>query len=152
MARKALITFTMNGAAMAAALALGLTGTLVPAPAAAQTGSFGLELNNLEDIEGNCRLTFLANNATGVALEQTSYEVVVFDAAGTVSQRLILEFGRLPEDKTKVVQFLLDRSCDQISRLLLNDVEECIGADGSAVPYCLDALVTTSRVDVQFGA
>ena len=134
------------GAAAVAALAL------APVPAAAQSGNFGLELNNLEDIDGGCRLTFLANNATGVALEQTSYEVVVFDAAGTVSQRLILEFGRLPEDKTKVVQFLLDRSCDQISRLLLNDVEECIGADGSAVPYCLDALVTTSRVDVQFGA
>jgi len=142
----------MNGAAMVAAVALGLAGAAAPLPAAAQSGSFGLELNNLEDIEGNCRLTFLANNATGVALEATSYEVVVFDAAGTVSQRLILEFGRLPENKTKVVQFLLDRACNQISRLLLNDVEDCIGADGQALPYCLDALVTSSRVDVQFGA
>jgi len=123
-----------------------------PLPAVAQSGNFGLELNNLEDMDGGCRLTFLANNATGVALEQTSYEVVVFDEAGTVSQRLILEFGRLPENKTKVVQFLLDRTCARISRLLLNDVEECIAVGGEPLPYCLDALVTTSRVDVQFGA
>jgi hypothetical protein len=121
-------------------------------PAAAQTGSFGLELNNLEDVDGACRLTFLANNETGVALDQTSYEVVVFDETGAVSQRLILEFGRLPENKTKVVQFMLDRGCDRISRLLLNDVVECVATGGGEVPQCLDALVPSSRVDVQFGA
>lgn len=133
---------------VAAALAL----MPVVTPAAAQTGSFELELNNLEDIDSACRLTFLANNTTGVALDQTSYEVVVFDETGAVSQRLILEFGRLPEGKTKVVQFLLDRGCNRISRLLLNDVEECIATGGEAVPYCLDGLVTSSRVDVMFGA
>lgn len=121
-------------------------------PARAQAGSFALELNNLEDIDGACRLTFVANNTTGVALEQTSYEVVVFDETGAVSQRLILEFGQLPVDKTKVVQFLLDRGCDRISRLLLNDVEECIAVDSGPVPYCLDGLVPSSRVDVMFGA
>lgn len=133
---------------MAAAVAL----TPMVAPATAQTGSFELELNNLEDIDAACRLTFLANNTTGVALDQTSYEVVVFDETGAVSQRLILEFGRLPEGKTKVVQFLLDRDCNRISRLLLNDVEECIATGGEPVPYCLDGLVTSSRVDVKFGA
>jgi hypothetical protein len=130
---------------------------LAPAltPAAAQTaapGPFGLELNNLEDVDGACRLTFLANNETGVALDQTSYEVVVFDETGAVSQRLILEFGRLPEGKTKVVQFMLDRGCTQISRLLLNDVVECVATEGGDVPHCLDALAPSSRVDVQFGA
>jgi hypothetical protein len=135
--------------------ALALVPALAPAAAqtpAAQTGPFGLELNNLEDVDGACRLTFLANNATGVALSQTSYEVVVFDETGAVSQRLILEFGQLPENKTKVVQFLLDRGCDRISRLLLNDVVECVATEGGAVPHCLDALAPSSRVDVQFGA
>lgn len=143
-------------ASLAAAAAL-CAAPLLSTPAQAEgsdgpTGSFALELNNLEDIDGACRLSFVANNRTGVALEQTSYEVVVFDDAGAVAQRLILEFGRLPEDKTKVVQFLLDRGCDRISRLLLNDVEECTASDGAAVPYCLDALDTSARVDVMFGA
>jgi len=139
-----------RGLALAAAATLALAP--LSAPAAAQDGSFALELNNLENIDNACRLTFLANNATGVALDQTSYEVVVFNETGAVSQRLILEFGRLPEGKTKVVQFLLDGGCDRISRLLLNDVEECIATDGGPVSYCLDGLVTSSRVDVMFGA
>ncbi|MBC7156179.1 MAG: hypothetical protein H5U20_01545 [Rhodobacteraceae bacterium] len=88
-----------------------------------------------------------------MALETTAYDVVVFDAAGTVTSRLILEFGRLPEGKTKVVQFdIAAGGCAGISRLLLNDVEQCETAEG-AVTACLDALVTTSRVDsIAFGA
>ena len=122
-------------------------------PAQAQSPSFGLELNTLEDVDGDCRLTFVALNATGVALEATAYEVVVFDEGGAVSDRLILEFGRLPEDKTRVVQFLLDRPCSRMSRLLLNDADQCVNAVGQEVPVCLDLLVTSSRVDaVQFGS
>lgn len=125
----------------------------VLSPAAAQdSGEFRLELNNLESVDDSCRLTFVAFNATGVDLAQTSYDVAVFDDTGAVSDRLILEFGHLPEDKTRVVQFLLNRGCDQISRLLLNEAEECLDEAGQSSRICMEALNASSRADVQFGS
>lgn len=122
------------------------------APLAAQeTGVFDLELNNTEAVEGGCRLTFVARNGTGTALEQTSYDVAVFDDTGAVSDRLILEFGRLAPDKTRVVQFLLSRGCEQVSRLLLNGAEECVTSDGADSRICMDALEGSSRTDIAFG-
>ncbi|MAU52699.1 MAG: hypothetical protein CMN17_10065 [Roseovarius sp.] len=120
--------------------------------AAQEAGRFTLELNNTEAVEGGCRLTFVAHNATGTALEQTSYDVAVFDETGAVSDRLILEFGRLTPDKTRVVQFLLNRGCGQVSRLLLNDAEDCVTADGTDSRICMDALEGSSRTDIAFGS
>ena len=121
--------------------------------ARAQAGDrFHLELNNVEDVDASCRITFLAHNETETDFAETSYDVVVFDERGIVSQRLILEFGRLPLGKTRVVQFLLERSCEGISRLLINGVEECVEETGASSDMCLDALVTSSRADVQFGS
>ncbi len=119
--------------------------------AIAQDKSFSLELNNAKDNETGCRLTYVAFNGTGTVLDKTAYEVVVFDTDGGVSQFLILEFGRLPVGKTKVVQFdLRDNKCTDISRLLINDVSEC-QAGGVDVSICLDALQTTSRISIGFG-
>ena len=117
----------------------------------AQENSFFLELNSAKDNKGGCRLTYVAKNKTGVMLEKTSYEVVVFDQDGGVAQFLILEFGKLPINKTKVVQFELnDQKCADISRLLINDVSDC-EAGGKTVPVCLAALKTKSRTNINFG-
>ncbi len=68
-----------------------------------------------------------------------------------VSQVLILEFGKLPIGKTKVVQFdLAGQPCSQISRLLINDVAECT-SDGKAVDVCMDDLKTDTRINIDFG-
>ncbi len=138
--------------AVTGAIAVGLA--LAPAiPVQAQSAErFHLELNNVEDADTSCRITFLAHNETGTDFAETSYDVVVFDERGIVSQRLILEFGQLPLGKTRVVQFLLERNCSGISRLLINGAEECIEESGSSSSTCLDALVTSSRADVQFGS
>jgi hypothetical protein len=142
--------FANRALLMAGALALPL---LAAQPLAAQeAGRFTLELNNTEAVEGGCRLTFVAHNATGTALEQTSYDVAVFDETGAVSERLILEFGRLVPDKTRVVQFLLNRGCGQVTRLLLNDAEDCVTADGADSRICMDALEGSSRTDIAFGS
>lgn len=134
---------------MAAALALA---QILPAPLVAQqAGAFTLELNNTEAVEGGCRLTFVAQNGTDTALDQTSYDVAVFDETGAVSDRLILEFGRLSPDKTRVVQFLLGRGCGQVSRLLLNDAEDCVTSAGEKSRICMDALTASSRTDIAFG-
>lgn len=147
--------------AAVAAASLALAGPLASQATAQGTaqgtpagnGRFVLELNKVEDIGEICRLTYVAENRTGVALEATAYNVVMFDAVGTVTSLLILEFGRLPDGKTKVVQFdIAGGGCAGISRLLINDVDKCETVEG-AVTACLDALVTTSRVDsIAFGA
>jgi len=133
------------------ALAVALLPVAAPV-SAQQSAEFRLELNNLEAVDGGCRLTFVAFNATGTDLAQTSYDVAVFDDTGAVSDRLILEFGHLPEDKTRVVQFLLNRECSQISRLLLNEAEECLDAAGQSSRICMEALSASSRADVLFGS
>lgn len=125
--------------------------TAFAAPAFAQDGSFNLELNAARDVNGGCRLTYVATNNTGVDLEKTSYEVAVFDKDGVVSRLLILEFGKLPKSKTKVVQFdLAEKPCAEISRLLVNNVAECTSTEG---PYdrCMEALSTSSRAEIEFG-
>ena len=139
----------LAGTLIAALIGAGLSGS---AALAQQTGNFALELNNLESVDGGCRLTFVAHNGTGIELAQTSYDVAVFDETGAVSDRLILEFGHLPEDKTRVVQFLLNRGCGQLSRLLLNEAEECRDAGGRETGICMEALRASSRSTVRFGA
>lgn len=121
---------------------------------AQDTPEFTLELNNAaETTAGGCRLTYVATNGTGQELGQTAYEVAVFDADGVVSRILVLEFGALTIDKTKVVQFDLgDQPCTAISRIVVNDVAACTLADGSGEgDFCLSGLVTASRSSIQFG-
>jgi hypothetical protein len=133
----------------------GLAAASFVAPASAQEAQeFVLELNNAaETTSGGCRLTYVASNNTGQALEKTSYEVAVFDAQGVVSRILVLEFGALTVGKTKVVQFdLADQTCANISRIVVNNVAECALADGSGTgDFCLKGLVTNSRATIQFG-
>lgn len=120
-------------------------------PAAAQDAGFGLELNNAHPVETGCRLTYVAQNSTGIDLAETSIEVAVFDKSGAVDQMLILDFGGLQDGKTKVVQFdLAGQSCEEISRLLVNGVAECAARDGDA-PDCLDLLAPSSRIGIGFG-
>lgn len=110
-----------------------------------------LELNNTQTDGDVCRVSFVATNNLGTSLEAISFEVVVFDQERLVDRILLLEFGRLPIGKTRVVQFDLENaSCDRFSRLLINDAAQCEG--GQLEPRdCLEALETTSRQPVAFG-
>jgi len=135
------------------ATALGLSMAALPAAAQEATPSFSLDLNNAADTEqGGCRLTYVAANGTGQALDAVSYQVAVFDAQGIVTDLLVLEFGNLIEGKTKVVQFdLAGRGCGDISRITVNEVAECTLADGTAGDFCMTGLETASRGAIQFG-
>jgi len=133
---------------------LALAGLMVvaAAPAFSQSGNFELELNTAADVAGACRLTFVATNGTSVALTQTSYNVAIFDAKGAASSILILEFGDLPLNKTRVVQFdLPDRPCADVSRILVNDQDACTSAEGDS-NVCLASLSASSRIPtIPFG-
>lgn len=119
--------------------------------ALAETGTIELELNTAADVEGGCRLTYVATNATPVELDKSAYEVAVFDTAGIVKQLLVLDFGFLPSGKTRVVQFdLPGQACTTISRISVNDPVECTAANGPS-DICRDNQLLSSRVPtIQF--
>lgn len=130
----------------------------VPADAgsAPADGRITLELNNVADAEGGaCRMTFVAANHSGEGFDRTGWQVGVFDAQGIVRSILVLEFGELPDGKTKIVLFdLPGRGCADISRVVVNDVAHCRPQGGAAdvqSPVCLDALTTRSRATIEFG-
>jgi hypothetical protein len=131
-----------------ASLALSLS---LGSAALAETGTIELELNTATDVEGGCRLTYVATNATPVALEKTAYEVAVFDTDGIVKQLLVLDFGFLPSGKTRVVQFdLPEQGCTAISRISINNPVECVAASGPS-DICRDNQLLSSRVpSIQF--
>ena len=121
------------------------------APAAAQEQALSIELNDASDLNGNCRVAFVAHNRTGRLLDKTSFDVFIFDGEGRVGQSLVFQFGRLLDGKTKVVQFdLSGQACASISRLLVNDIRECV-AGGEESTLCIDALKTTTRTSIAFG-
>lgn len=126
-----------------------------PAPAT-ESGKILLELNNVTGTEaGACRMTFVATNNSPDGFARTGWQVGIFDAQGIVRSILALEFGALPASKTKIVLFdLPGRGCDDISRVVVNDVTLCQpegGAEGEVATACLDALATRSRANIEFG-
>lgn len=143
---------------VAAAKTLGILclGAMTSVPAFAQDADpqFTLELNAAAETDaGSCRLTYVASNQTGAALDRTAYEVAVFDDQGVVTRLLVLEFGALVEGKTKILQFdLAGTGCASISRIVVNDIAACTAA-GSAeeLPVCMSGLSASSRTAIQFG-
>ena len=124
-----------------------------PAATGAQQRELTIELNKVQQSEDGCRLSFIAVNRMGANLETTAMEVVFFDASDVVSEMLLLDFGRLPSDKTKVVEFVLQQQqCEQISRVLVNDVVECSSAEVQNMTRdCFSALKTSNRAEIEFG-
>jgi len=119
--------------------------------ALAQVGNLKLELNTAADVDNGCRLTYVVNNDAGTPLLKTSYEVVVFNKAGKVSRFLVLDFGQLPVGKTKVFRFdVAEQACSDISRLLINDLDQCETEAGKA-DICIAQLKSESRTAIEFG-
>lgn len=154
------------------ALPLTLAAQDSPAP------SIALELNNAADIqqtlpaaEGaapvtqtSCRMTYVVTNRTGEGLRAAGWQVGVFDSGGVVRALLMLNFGELPDGKTKIGIFDIPGwPCADISRIVVNDVAQCVPAsaepvtqaDGTQVwaqaSHCLDGLATSTRADIEFG-
>ncbi len=133
-------------------LALVAVTALSVAPAAAiEPGQFGLELNALQQSEAGCRITFLAENRLGSEIGKSSFELALFGADGSIDRLVALDFGALPEGKSRVVQFELKQlACDEIGRVLVNDITACEGGDLTPAA-CLAALVPSTRAAAGFG-
>ncbi|GAA5068190.1 hypothetical protein N0B44_02100 [Roseibacterium beibuensis] len=128
---------------------LTLAFTLLSAPVLAQQADqpprLGIELNRVDQLDGACRLTFMAENATGADLSTLSLETVLIDTAGQVDRLTLFDFGALPDGLPRVRQFDLGAlDCAQLGRVLINGVAECSGGAD-----CAGALGVSSRTDVE---
>jgi hypothetical protein len=122
-----------------------------PAFAAENAPELDLNLNALQPVDGACRVTFLATNHLGAALDKSTVELAIFGKDGAIDRMVLLDFKGLTVGKTKVVQFdLKEIDCTTVSRVLVNDVPACEG-QGIATGQCLATLKTSTTTGLIFG-
>lgn len=108
-----------------------------------------IELNAVQDVADACRLSFLAQNQTGTAIDEAVFETVIFDTSGGVVSLSLFDFRELPADRPRVRQFdLPGMACDTVGQALINGANTCV-VDGAESDVCDDALILGSRVSVE---
>jgi len=108
-----------------------------------------LELNALQDVEGACRLSFVAQNGTEAAIEKVVFETVIFDASGGVVSLTLFNFRDLPMNRPRVRQFDVPGvACESIGKALINGANSCV-VDAAESGVCDDALSLSSRLSVE---
>ena len=131
-----------------------LAAGVVPVAAVAQSETetpphLSLELNAMGTVGDACRLTFVARNGTGSAIEKAVFETVIFDASGGVVSLSLFDFRDLPPDRPRVRQFdLSGMDCDSVGQALINGASTCL-VEGAESDICQDLLKTGSRIDVE---
>jgi hypothetical protein len=122
------------------------------APSGSQTpaNKLGIELNKLAPQGQACRAYLLFQNQTASAFSDLKLDIVVFDTAGIVANRFALQAAPLPAQKTSLKVFDIGgTTCDQIGRLLLNDITACTDQNGPRKD-CLDSVALSSLGKVPF--
>ena len=117
--------------------------SLAPLGAFAADDKVLVELNTVESSDKGCRLNFVIENRSEVALDSMKLDLVAFGTDGGIMRRLVVEMAPLRPVKTIVRAFVVDAECRQIGAILVNDVVAC--APGSP-NTCLDRIELSSRV------
>ena len=102
-----------------------------------------VELNSIESADKGCRLSFVVENKTHVAIESMKLDLVSFGTDGGILRRFVTEMGPVRAAKTVVRSFIVDIDCPQLGAVLVNDVTACAPGEPGA---CLDGLGLSSRV------
>lgn len=112
-----------------------------------------IELNTAADSgDGNCLLTYLAVNGTGVSLGETDYDFVFLDTERRVLRRIVVRFGEMVPEKRRIVQHELPGTgCSDISEIIINTSTACTEMGGGDSTVCMSALQTKSLTDIGFG-
>ncbi|MFT5445530.1 MAG: hypothetical protein ACI9DC_000691 [Gammaproteobacteria bacterium] len=109
-----------------------------------------VELNRLDARGEGCGVQMVVTNGSSTAYTDFSLELVVFDKAGQIVRRTLLNVAPVRASKTTVYSFnLKDLKCEGVGEILLNDVVDCAQASGP-VENCVDEVVATSRAKVNF--
>jgi hypothetical protein len=123
--------------------ALVMLGVLLPLCAFAADEKVLVELNSADSADNRCRLNFVIQNKSDVALESMKLDLVAFGTDGSILRRLLTEMGPVRAAKTVVRTFAVDADCRQIGSILVNDVTACAPGEPGA---CLDGLALSSRL------
>ncbi|MBI1494656.1 hypothetical protein [Halocynthiibacter styelae] len=135
----------LAGALITAGLAI--MGGPVRAETSAPEPQVSIELNTLTNVEGGCRLSFLAQNTLETDLDRLVLETVLFTKEGAVQTLTLFDFQALPTGRPRVRQFdLAGASCESLGNILINGVNQCVGGDLDA-NACADALKLQSRTE-----
>ena len=122
-----------------------------PEPADAGPGTITLELNKLVPAENACQAYLVVDNGSPEPLQELKVDVFLFDNDGVVLRGVALQFTDLRAGRTTVVPFdLTELACDDIGRVLLNEVVVCNADGGVPLEDCADKLAVRSRVDATF--
>lgn len=107
-----------------------------------------VDLNALATSQKGCAFTFVIDNRLARSVSKASFELVLFNVAGTVERMVALDFRDLPQGKTKVRKFdLPGTKCEDVKRVLINDSSTCEG-EGLTAGACMDGIVTSSSTQV----
>jgi hypothetical protein len=123
--------------------ALVVLSVLAPLCVHGADNKFLVELNSVEAADNRCRLNFVIENKSDVAIDSLKLDLVVFGTDGGIMRRLITEMAPVRAAKTIVRAFLVDAECRQLGAILVNDVTACAPGEPGA---CLDGLALSSRL------
>jgi hypothetical protein len=124
---------------------------LVPATVLAETnGALAIQLNKLEADGDTCRAYIVLENRSDLSLEALRLDLVMFDVDGVIARRLAVDAAPLAAGRTSVRVFgISGLACDNIGRVLLNDVLACADAEGERAD-CMDRIAPESIAGVPF--
>lgn len=114
-----------------------------PPPAAGTEAPVSLQLNKLEDADGNCRAYFIVDNQLPEALQTLQLDTFIFDPDGVIQSRVALTFQGIRAAREKVALFDFGTPCTGIGRFLINEVLSCEAASGPSAA-CVNDLATVS--------
>jgi hypothetical protein len=134
------IVFPTRLAIVGAVAGLGLAAASL---ASAAEEPFKVELNAIENTSGKCRLSFVVENGSAVAIDSLKLDLAIFGKDGAISLRLLTEMAPIRAKKTVVRSFDVDSECSAIGSVLINDITACAPA---ALGDCLDRLSLSSRL------
>ncbi len=126
-----------------AAAALGFA--LWAGGAAAGEENLEIELNKAENSGGGCLASFVVQNKLGHTLDRFSLDLFIFDKDGIIARQVLLDMAPLRKAKTTVANFSLTQvPCENISKVLVNNIPSCRSEDGTLLD-CLTDLKVSSR-------
>lgn len=136
---------SLLSATLLCALIAGLLGHAPPAAAA----GLSIELNKTESNGDSCVGAFIFRNELGHTLDRFSLDLYVFDRQGIIARQVLLDLAPLRNDKTTVANFvLIGRPCDEIGRVLVNDIPSCRAEESGETLDCLNGLTVSSRGEI----
>ena len=110
-------------AALAAVMLLGGAG---PSLAQSEKPDLSIELNTTKPLKDACQLMMVIDNRSSIRFNKFTVELVLFDKTGVVIRQVFAAIGRLRPIKSHYVSFPIeDVICDDLGRVLLNEVTEC---------------------------